>query len=363
MKPVIYVLQDFDEGGVQRVSLKLLNEFVKYNKEVTLVVLKGNASLAPNLNSEVKLVLLNNKKVLTSAFDLLKFLFSSEVSNLVSSIVQVNILVACLNMFLGMKHVHMITEHTHSTLASKYAERRNLKFSYFLQKLFYPLANKITCVSRGISVDLVARVPAIKGKVSVIYNPVIDDNFNIMAAMPVDVDFARFIKGNKVVLGVGRLVTMKDFELLIDGFSALIKNTTNIVLVIIGDGPLRNTLQEKVNGLGISKYVKFMGHLVNPLPYYRYADVFALTSKYEGFGLVLVEALALSKNIVSIDCECGPREILGGVSSLLETRDPESLAIEFNRALMNPGDRASMTARASDFNVQLIARKYMNEFV
>jgi glycosyltransferase involved in cell wall biosynthesis len=261
-----------------------------------------------------------------------------------------------------MKHVHIITEHTHSTLACKYAERSNLKISYFLQRVFYPLADKIICVSKGISADLVARVPFIREKVSVIYNPVIDDNFNTMAKMPVDIDLEKFVKGNKVVLGVGRLVPMKDFDLLIDAFSVLLKINSDVVLVIIGDGPLLHKLQEKVNNLGISKYVRFMGHLINPLPYYRYADVFALTSKYEGFGLVLVEALALSKSIVSIDCECGPREILGGVSNLLQTREPESLATELNCALENPGDRGKMTARASEFNVKVITEKYMNEF-
>ena len=363
MKPIIFILQDFDEGGVQRVTLKNINQMLKDGREVTLVVLKGSGSLAKFLHEDVKLVLLKKRKVLLSIISLTKLLSTVNKANLVSAIVQVNIVVAIANGLNLFKHNHVITEHTHSSLAKKNAIRANLKLAYSLQRIFYPLASKVYCVSRGIMDDLLIRIPQLSSKTFLVTNPVIDDDFFLRSDHMISPDISSFISGKKVALGVGRLVPMKDFSLLIEAFILARAEVGNLVLLIVGDGPDMDPLKKLAREHNQNNSIKFVGHSDNPLPYFRLADVFVLTSKYEGFGLVLVEALALAKSVVSVDCECGPREILDDVGVLVKGRDPRGISTAIIDSLNETQDVTKMRARASIFKADEVTKLYYQGFV
>lgn len=362
MKPIVFVLQDFDEGGVQRVTLKILNQLAKSCDDVTLFILKGEGQLLHLLDKRVKVHKFKHSKVVFSVFSVFRIMKKMTSANIVSAIVQVNILISFLNMLCGFKHYHVITEHTHSTLASKNAQRMNLKIAYMMQSMFYMLADKILCVSNGIATDLISRNFMLQRKVRVVFNPVIDDEFFVRADLPIIEDVKNFIEGKKVILGVGRMVYMKDFELLIDSFFQLQKYCKDSVLVLIGSGPLFNDLESKVAYLKIKEKVYFTGHIDNPLPYFKVADVFLLTSKYEGFGLVLVEALALSKSVVSVDCECGPREIISNVGTLVAGRDAQNISLAVLNCINKPTDRNQMLSRAEEFKVSTVIERYIKEF-
>ena len=113
------------------------------------------------------------------------------------------------------------------------------------------------------------------------------------------------------LIAVGRLTSAKDYSTLLHAYSAAQSEGLQQHLLIIGDGELRDSLTKLCNDLGLNQHVHFLGHRANPFPYVKSASSFILSSIWEGFGLSLLEALALGKPAIATDCPSGPAEILG----------------------------------------------------
>jgi glycosyltransferase involved in cell wall biosynthesis len=164
------------------------------------------------------------------------------------------------------------------------------------------------------------------------------------------------------ICAIGRLSEQKGFDILLDAF-AMLKNN-NLDLVILGEGELREALTEQARELGISERVHMPGFLDTPMAVLRKAEAFVLSSRWEGFGNVLVEALAAGVPVISTDCPGGPRAILedGAHGHLVPYDDPGALAEGINHALEQPtGTPESRMARAADFSAEKIARKYLEK--
>ena len=108
-----------------------------------------------------------------------------------------------------------------------------------------------------------------------------------------------------MLITAGRLHPQKNHQLLIEAINIL--NDKNIHLLILGEGPLKNEFRKMVQKYGLTENVHLLGFSNNPFPYYSKADLFVLSSVYEGFGNVLVEAMSCGCNVVSTDCPNGPR--------------------------------------------------------
>ena len=112
------------------------------------------------------------------------------------------------------------------------------------------------------------------------------------------------------LLAVGKLRTQKNYPLLVKALKKLIINKENLRLIIIGDGPEKKNLTELIYTLKIVDYVDIISYVENPYVYYKKADCFVLTSDWEGFGNVVVEALYSGTRVVVSDCLGGPKEII-----------------------------------------------------
>ncbi len=130
-----------------------------------------------------------------------------------------------------------------------------------------------------------------------------------------------------VILGVGRLMEQKDFPTLIRAFAKVLKVRPSR-LVILGSGKERSRLNALVHELGLQNHVAMLAFQNNPYAYMTKAAVFALSSAWEGFGNVLVEAMAQGTPVVSTDCKHGPREILdhGKHGLLVPVGDSQAMA-------------------------------------
>ena len=133
-------------------------------------------------------------------------------------------------------------------------------------------------------------------------------------------------------------------------------------LMIVGQGQNEAKLRALVRELGLEGRVIFAGFHVDPAPFYASADLFVLSSDYEGFGNVIVEALSFGLPVVSTDCPSGPAEILGygRWGGLVPVGDEEALAGAMAAALSAPVDRDALRARAADFAPEIAARKYLD---
>ena len=162
-----------------------------------------------------------------------------------------------------------------------------------------------------------------------------------------------------LVLGVGRLVPQKNFSLLLEAFS-LVAARRPARLVLLGEGPLREQLLMQIERLGLGQCATILPVDPNPWPYMKGARAVVLSSLYEGFGNVLVEAMAVGTPVVSVNCPDGPAEILGNGrwGRLVPLGDAPALAAAIAATLDNPGDVEEGRARAMAFSAQTIASRY-----
>jgi glycosyltransferase involved in cell wall biosynthesis len=130
---------------------------------------------------------------------------------------------------------------------------------------------------------------------------------------------------------------------------------------VLGEGPQLGELEALAASLGIADRVQFLGFRANPFALFARASVFILSSRYEGFGNVLAEALACGTPIVSTDCESGPAEILGGgdYGRLVPVGDDAAMAVAIEQSLTDPIDPAKLKTRSKSFTVDVAAAQYM----
>ena len=170
-----------------------------------------------------------------------------------------------------------------------------------------------------------------------------------------------------IILNVARLSDQKNQVLLIKAFQK-VQEDVEANLVIVGAGPLEGELRRLVHNLGLEEKVHFLGWQDNPFKYMRKADLFVLSSNYEGFGNVIVEAMACGCPIITTNCPYGPLEILGDgeYGVLVPVGEEERLTTEIVRLLCNEELRQTLVKkgkqRASKFDAEMIADQYARVF-
>lgn len=169
-----------------------------------------------------------------------------------------------------------------------------------LLRLIYPLAHQVVPVSEDIACLLRNKYGL--NNVTTIYNPVPVDELKQLADRPRPQD-------RRYLLAIGRLTYQKHFDLLIDAYNHS-RTKQDCDLIILGEGELREELEAQISKLGLEQQVLMPGRLKDPFHYFKHAEFMALSSRAEGFPMVLIEALTLSCPVLSVDCPTGPREIV-----------------------------------------------------
>jgi glycosyltransferase involved in cell wall biosynthesis len=216
----------------------------------------------------------------------------------------------------------------HNNLGQEMTVRKKLKDRAipWLLGQFHPWADGIVAVSQGVADDLAQRARIPRGRIDVIYNPVITAGLaEAASARPDHPWFAD--QTTPIVLGIGRLTVQKDFPALIDAF-ALVRREHAGRLVILGEGPERSAIEAAVRRQGLEDSVSLPGFVDNPYALMARAAVVALSSRWEGLPTVLIESLAVGTPVVATDCPSGPREILrdGAFGALVPPGDVHALA-------------------------------------
>lgn len=223
----------------------------------------------------------------------------------------------------------------------------------------YRRADRVIALSRGVERDLLSLDPHMNN-ITVIPNACIDERLE--AALEGAVERA----DPPVVLAAGRLAEQKGFPFLLDAFPA-VHERTGAELWILGEGPDRPMLEGQIRRLGMQGFVKLLGFQSNPFEFMRRATVFCLSSIFEGFGNVIVEAMACGAPVISTDCPYGPNEIItdGHDGLLVPVRDPAAISTGLIRVLTDHELRAKFELhgreRARSFHSRTIARAYADE--
>ena len=235
------------------------------------------------------------------------------------------------------------------------------RFRYLpeLVRQTYPRADGIVAVSSHVAYELTTLAGLDPHSVTTIHNPVVDDALRASAQM--ELEHAWFAPGaTPVILGVGRLNEQKDFSTLMRAFAS-VRATREARLVILGEGRLREDLEELANKLGIQADVDMPGFVDNPFQYMARASVLVLSSRYEGLPGVLIQALACACPVVSTDCPGGSAEILadGKYGALVDVGDANGMAAAILTELDKPTDKDILLRRAEDFSVERAASTYL----
>lgn len=178
-------------------------------------------------------------------------------------------------------------------------------------KILYNKSDMIISISKGVSEDLYYNYKINKNIINTIYNPIRINEIQKRKKEKIE-DMYKPIFEHPVIITSGRLVHVKCQWALIRAFSNLKGKIPDLHLVIIGKGPLRGYLSDLAESLGMRNSVHFLGFQENPFTFLNQSKIFVLPSLSEGFGNVIIEALACSIPVVSTDCPAGPREILTG---------------------------------------------------
>ena len=163
------------------------------------------------------------------------------------------------------------------------------------------------------------------------------------------------------VIGLGRLTSQKGFDLLLKGFSIAVRDLREWQLVLLGEGEERSALERLAERLGLAGKVFFPGRVQTPYAIMRQADLFVLSSRYEGFPNALLEAMACALPVISFDCPSGPAEIIrDSIDGLLvPAEDVEALASTMMRLMGDPVQRARLGAQAVHITDRFSMEKVM----
>jgi glycosyltransferase involved in cell wall biosynthesis len=258
----------------------------------------------------------------------------------------------------------------HIALSARLANpdnRRQWKWRYAvpLYKRMYPWADAIVSVSNGVGDDLAELIGLPRESITTIYNPIINDSIFKKAEEPVDHPW--FQPGSPpVILGVGRIIPRKDFPTLLRAF-ARVRSKREARLVILGDKKDEAdylALKSLARELGVEQDFDMPGYADNPFAYMARSAVMVLSSKWEGFGNVIVEAMACGCPVASTDCPYGPAEILdnGRYGKLVPVGDDVAMAKAIITMLDNRSQDGQLRHRATKFSIDSACEAYLDIF-
>lgn len=354
--------RDLTHGGVQRIMVHIANYFANNGYETTLLLGEAKGPYLSLLDPKVEVLSINS----TNRFLLLKYLISvlrfKNPHILFTGVPSFNIMAIIAKYIAGVKTKVVISER--SNTFKEFARSTNFfyRLSFLLIPILYRFSDAIVAVSLGVAKDLSRFSFISENRINTIYNPAFNKEIQIEAKKSVEESWLND-KACPVIIGVGRLSAQKDFGMLIDAFYGIYKER-QLKLIIVGDGPMHNSLQKKIDEYDLNDSIKLAGFQKNPISWISKSDVFVLSSQWEGFGNILVEALAAGTTIVSTDCKSGPSEILkdGQLGYLVPVSDAEALSKKIIYALDNPFPKDLLVEAAQEFDENIIMKKYEQLF-
>lgn len=347
-------------GGAERVSIYLANAFVSRGLDVEMVLMQAEGELLPLLDPRVRVIDLGAPRMRNLARPLACYLRERRPAAVLANMWPLTIMGVAVARAVWAKARVVVVEHNNWSAQSKQDGVMLRQFRKLSMRLLLPCASARVGVSKGVAQDLEDYAGLAGGSVQCVYNPVTGSPRK-RVPIPSSPQIDQWRTG-KQLLSVGVLQSQKRFDWLLMAFSQVAAADPEARLLILGDGPERASLESLVSRLGLQDRVFLPGFVDNPAPYYAEADLFVLSSEYEGLSLVLVEALEQGTPVVSMDCPSGPREVLedGRYGALVPVGDVDALAKAMQEALGAAHDHEALKRRAQDFSVDKAADAYLD---
>lgn len=356
---IAMLLPDLRGGGAERVGIDLANEFVRRALSVDMLLMRAEGDLFSQLDNRVRVVNLNASRTRNALAPIYSYLRTERPSALIANMWPLTVLAPVARQFSRSCCKILVVEH--AAISQQYEEWGSFHKHALSASLALGvrLADERAGVSQGVAEDLARLAHFPKEKIATLYNPIpIQTNVSEHALA-----YANNIWGcpkGRRVIAVGSLKKQKNHAMLLRAFCAM--DDDQAFLLILGQGSLEVELRALAVELGIAERVRFAGFHHDPTPFYRSADLFVLSSDYEGFGNVIVEALGQGIPVVSTECPSGPSEILqnGRYGALVPIGDVNALANAMQDMLSRQHDTQALKRRAHDFSVDKAANAYLD---
>jgi len=329
-KSLTFALPSLAHGGAQKVFLELAGYYAKSGFKVNLLVLDLTGELSTRVPEGINVVDLSvgSGRIigrLVQFFRVRRWVRGNGIQSVFSTITGMNIFV--LVCFLFNRDIRLVIREANSL------ENIRSRWLLLLMRLFYWRADKVICTSEYCLKQLGRAQICSKEQLEFISNPFDVEKIRKLSSESV-ADIPSVDTGHKLIVCVGRLVWQKGVDVLLEAVGLLPANL-HYHLLVIGDGPERSVLENKAIDLGLFDKVTFLGYRANPYPYMASADLFVLSSRWEGYVNTVIEAMVLKSPIVATDCKSGPTDLLRDrlEEALVPIDEPAALADAIEKTL------------------------------
>ena len=345
-------------GGIGRVMVNLFTGMIRCGVELDLLLPFGDYPELEASNLALPMFRLDGEDPERALGQLVRYLTDRKPNALLSNKDQTNALLA--RMPRGAGHpftvfrvgTHIPAKLRRSAPLTAWLKRRRLAAAY-------RRADALIGISRGVGEALVQMTGPGGPPVYTIWNPVDLDNIRLQAAQAPDHPWLADKEG-PVIVSVGRLVAAKDFGTLLRAFARM-RRSLKCRLIVLGEGGQRRRLTALADSLGVAADFDLPGFRSNPFALMGRADLFVISSIFEGANNALMEALALGTPCVATDCPSGPREILddGRLGRLVKVGDVDGLADAMQAAMESSPDRELLRQAAQRFDLNASVGRYL----
>ena len=360
-KDIFFIIPTLTQGGAERVIITLIKHLDRTRFCITLMVVNMQDEIyMKEVPEDVNVIDLKSKHVRTAMPNILLNIWKFRPDIVMSTIGYLNIAVGMIK-FLMPSNIAFFARET-IVVSERLRRTKNSRIWKFWYRYYYPRFDKIICQSRDMLHDL-ASIIGYDENLVLINNPVDYQYIRDLAGL-VNSSSRQFFsdKSNIHLVAAGRLIDQKGFDILIEAIG--IVSNSRVKVAILGHGPLENELKELIASRGLRKNVFLVGYQENPYSWISQADGYILSSHYEGFPNVVLEALACHTSVISTPAPGGAREILEQIQGcfLSEMITPSSLAQAIS--LFVGSQKIDITESAIEpYKVKRITQQYENVFL
>jgi len=357
MKRITIFIPTLNGGGAEKMMVHLANEFARNGYQVDLLVGNAKGVYLKMVDKRVSIIDFKCSRMYKTLPKLISYLIVSKSDVLLSALNHTNLISLIAKKILRGRTKHIVSIHS---VTSNIPMKKSVK--YLFTKLNRN-ADGIIAISNAVKEDLIQNYSLNPHSIEVIYNPVITDVINEQIDLKCTNEELKIPEGTKLLMSAGRLSPVKDYPTLIKAFYEASKERS-LKLLIFGEGPQKSEINELIEYYNLNGSVILMGFEKNIMSYYKYADLFILPSRSEGFGNVIIEAMGAGVNVICAKDSGSPEELLNNeeFGFLFEKSNAESLSKVILYGLDNNKDQTMLQEYSSHFHVKNIAQHYLKFF-
>lgn len=362
---ILFVLPGLRGGGAERNFVNIANHLDRRRFRPVVCLFRNEGPFVDLLDEDVELQTLGCSRARFSILRLVQLMRTIKPDVVLSTLRYVNAATVLSTILARTRTAILVNETNHWTAAgigTKPWRERLVGWSYFR-------ARKVVAMSNGVRQDVMRRYGVSPERVVTIYNPIDLHKISQLMQDPVkDPEFADDVERSRYfhIITAGALERQKGYDLLIKAVAQL--DHIPYQLRILGEGSEKNSLKRLAQNLGVEDRVLFMGFQKNPYAWMARADLFVLSSRWEGFGNVIAEAMVCGVPVLATRCQAGPDEIIShDVDGFLcEPESVSALTHNIDQLWRNPEKRKRYASVAEEsvrrFDVGTIVRNYERLF-